>query len=221
MSLLSQWVHANKETLVTMAPFAGATITATVLVLTFYGTVRMTKSLRKSDMAVQFGDDFNELMEKKHKLLTRQVTEPNGWQAPAGRNFLQVEAYHYYAQFFAFQFTEFYAYQSGYIERDVFSIWVRSRRREFNNENIHDVSYGAGWQEWLVERHRNARDDFTRFMDDIHRCNTDDEVDRVVGEYGPWSARIWSCMRRPCGLQCVLTVSVLAILVVAIIFWLR
>jgi hypothetical protein len=222
MSMLSQWVHDNKENLVTIAPFVGATITATVLVLTFYGTVRMTKSLRKSDMAVQFGDDFNELMEKKHKIQTGQIMPPTGWQqATGGRTFLQLEAYHDYTQFFSFQFNEFHAYQSGYVDRDLFTIWMRSRRREFNHENIHGVSYGVGWQEWLVERHRNARDDFTRFMDDVHRCNTDEEVDRVVGSYGPWSARIRSWLRRPCGLQCALTVSALAALVVAIIFWLH
>jgi hypothetical protein len=221
MSLLSQWIRDNKDNLGTIVPLVGTAITAAVLILTFYGTSRLTKSLRKSHLAVQFGDDFNKLMEMKHKIKTGQVTTPPTWNEQRDGKFLQVEAYHYYAQFFGFQFSEFHAYQAGYIDRDVFTVWMKSRPREFRNESLQNVSYEAGWRGWLVERNRNVRDNFTHFMEDIHRCDTDEDVERVVGEYGPWSARLRAWLRRPCRLQCALTVFALAAVAVATILWLR
>lgn len=187
MSWLSSWLHNNKDGLVIAAPYVGAMITATVLSVTFYGTVRMTKGLRKSDMAIQFGKSFDDLMERKHQIQSGQRVAPAGWTSPDATipNFLEWEVKHYYAQFFALQFIEFYAYRSGYVDPNTYMIWAKSRWRESRSEAIANVTYAAGWQYWLIHRHRSAEDHFTDFTESLHRCHTNDEVEQLVLKSGP------------------------------------
>ena len=192
MSDLTMWIHANERTLVPVAPY----VTATVLALTFYGTIRVTRSQKKTDTAVEFGRTFIELMDRKHKLVSGQVAVPQAAEATDQdradqmRAFLQGEALHYYAQFFAFQFSEFHAYTQGYVDKDVFTIWMKSRWRDFKRpETIFGVTYIDGWGHWKTVQHNDGRDKFVEFMKLVHSCDTMDEVDAVVSSFGPWWLR--------------------------------
>jgi hypothetical protein len=191
MSQLTTWIRENEIPIRTIAPY----ITATVLTLTFYGTIRIQRAQKKSETAAEFGSAFIQLMEQKHKLETNQIDLPRALttqetQQQQVTDFLASEARHYYAQFFAFQFSEFHAYKNGYIGKDVFSIWMKSRWREFRApEAIHGVTYAAGWDHWKQVRHNNAEDEFVRFMREIHGCQNEAGVERVVTSFGPWWQR--------------------------------
>lgn len=191
MSIFTEWVHRNSTILQSVGPY----ITATVLVLTFYGTIRMTKSQRKSDTMIGFGQEFRELMGKQH-LIERERDLPDAVAADntRKREYLKQEALQFYSQAFSLQFNEFHAYRQGYIDRAVYMIWMKSRQREYARpENIQGVTYPEGFEHWFNHRHNRAEDTFVQFMRRIHAARTDQEVHDAVDEYGPWwrKCRTW------------------------------
>jgi len=175
--------------------FVALFVTPIVLVITFWGTIRITRAQKVTDTIVECGRGFNDLMKSKWEI--KNIRRPEGVENDdAWREQLADAARFFYGQFFSFQFSEFVAYRSGFISRYTFTLWMRSRRLQWNNrdkdeEPIHGVSYEQGWQHWLKDWHHGAQDEFTGFMTAIHRGPA--EVRDIVGSHAPFfSVDRWS-----------------------------
>jgi hypothetical protein len=182
------WDDATRKKAGELTGLVTPFLTPIILIITLIFTIRMTISQKRSDNAKDFGGQFNKLMDDKDAILRQEV---NDGTTASDRTSIQRNLYHYYNQLYALQFTEFYAYRARYLERRIFTLWMRSRAREYAQENIHGLlACQQGWTNWLNERHGNAVDDYTKFMDKVHRCGIDHRaVDRVVGRHGAWWQR--------------------------------
>jgi hypothetical protein len=97
-----------KDFLIVVAPF----VTATVLIATLIATINMTRSQKRSDNAKDFGEQFNKLMEKKEAWVGESAV-PDAERQEAANIAETKKIKHYYAQLYALQFTEFYAFRSA------------------------------------------------------------------------------------------------------------
>lgn len=96
-----QWdsgIQNWKDFLTVIAPF----VTATVLVITLAVTINMTRSQKRSDHAKDFGDQFNQLMDKKKGWVDAAAVPANEIQ-DARHDGVRSEIKHYYAQLYALQ----------------------------------------------------------------------------------------------------------------------
>jgi len=219
MSHLTQWVHANEKILATAGPY----FSATVLFFTFLVTITLTRSIKKTDTILNFGELFIDIIEKRQKL-QRKKPRPEGNGLPEiTATELQQEAMDFYAQFFSLMFSEHYAYRVGNLDRNTFKLWITSRKREHdNNDSIHGVTYQEGWKHWYRAYHAHD-DEFTRLMRNLHAGTASPFM--LVMRYGPRTKRVllWQCIFRPYLwfranlLRGLLTVAVVFILFVLLI----
>ena len=197
MSCLSELLHGRENELACaynwitterILPILAPYVSATVIFITFLATLRLTRSLKRSDTFIEFTNTFNEFMSAREILRENRV--PAGQAAPTPVE-LAAKALDFYGRFYGFNFSEYYAYKTGSLDRTIFTLWMRSRWREFfapkdRVENqLHTKTYEDGWNHWLEYYHRGATDDFTRLMEDIRRCTSEHHVPELVRKHGP------------------------------------
>jgi hypothetical protein len=186
MSWMTLWVRDN----VAMLTVGGAYFSGTMLLGTVIANLRLTRAMKKTDTVVACGQTFNTLMNEKHRLRRTAAREAaNGLPAVTAED-LRKETLDFYGQFFSFQFTEFIAFKSGNLDRKVFALWMKSRRKEYlageaqpKPELIHGVTCKQGWDNWLERWHHNEDDDFKKLMNEVH--TTDKDIGELVRRYGP------------------------------------
>jgi hypothetical protein len=206
MSCLTEWVHGRIDVLAcasqwtddekTNIGIVGPYFTATILIITLWVTLRMTYHLKRVDTFIQFTNTFNAFMEARQQLDPAAHPEVQ----PGVHGDLALRTKEFYARYIAFQFSEYYAYRSGNLDRRLFTLWVRSRWSEFRRqpqERLNTVSYTDAWDYWLTNYHRNARDGFTRLMGDVHGCEKEWQVWEAVRKHGPLSQKLYWIIRWP------------------------
>ena len=159
-------------------------ITSAILLLTFWATIRLTRSQKATDTVIECGRAFNELMKAKWDV--KNMRRHDNIADADWRAHRMESANFFYGQFFSFQFSEFVAYRSGFIDRQTFTLWMRSRRLQWansQNETIHGIAYRDGWDHWVREWHHGAQDEFTRFMNAVHSGT--DRIEDTVGSKAP------------------------------------
>src|SRR5208282_4440523 len=167
-------IESVKDGLIAAAPF----ITLVVL----WATIRMTRALKRTDLLVSFGQRFNELMTMRHEL-NKRVTELMNLAGNAkglASVSLEADALNYYKRHFDLQFNEFYAFRKGLLEREIFTLWMRSCALQYERDKIGDTKYEQGWKSWLDEWHLGMEDEFTKFMSKVHDCKGDAQRVRKI-----------------------------------------
>jgi len=202
-----QWVTNEK-----IYPYFGAYVTAFFIFITFIQTYKLTRALKRTDTFVAFSNTFNDYMKEKETLrhactvaarLAADTTERAAVEvAQPGAAELERRVLDFYGRFYALIFSEFYLYKTGSLDRILFTLWMRSRWREFrapkSGDNLlHNRSYEDGWSHWLKHFHRDATDDFTRFMKDIRGCTFEHRVPGLVRKHGPTSQWLLSRIQFP------------------------
>ncbi len=98
---------------------------------------------------------------------------------------LQGKAREFFGRFYAFQFSEYYAYKAGMLERVIFALWMKSRWKEFHPprnraaSDVLGVTFRDGWTHWLGHVHHNAHG---RFHEAHERYS---DVRRQIRRSGP------------------------------------
>jgi hypothetical protein len=163
--MMSFWgIYSFKDAMMAATPF----VTMGVL----WATIRMTKGLKKTDTLISFGQRFNELMMFRHALDKRVNDLENlaGAAFDGAKASLKADALNYYRQHFDLQFNEFYAFRKGLLDREIFTLWMRTRARQFATDCIGATYYEEGWKYWRTGWRVDKQDAFTRFMIQIHGC---------------------------------------------------
>jgi hypothetical protein len=209
MSCLSELLHGRDNELACarhwitsnpILPIVGPYVSATVIFITFLATLRLTRKLKQSDTFIEFTNTFNEFMSAREILRENRV--PVGQTAPSPDQ-LAAKAREFYGRFYGFNFSEYYAYKTGSLDRAIFTLWMRSRWREFaapedKEENLlHTQTYKHGWKHWREHYHRGATDDFTRLVEDIRSCTSEHRVPGLVRYYGPSLQPLYWLVRWP------------------------
>jgi hypothetical protein len=98
-------------------PVAGGIIsgTATLLAATLV-TWRLNRGIKRTEFVLEFTKRFSDIMSRKHKLLI----EP-----PATDELNDKEAKEIYRLLFGLMFDEHYAYKRRFLERDLYTHWMK------------------------------------------------------------------------------------------------
>jgi hypothetical protein len=173
-------------------PIFGAYFSATIILITFLATITTTRSSNRTNTFINFANTFDEFMDRRQSLVE---LEPTTWRAegagPQGTGQHRAKALDYYGRFYGFQFSQYYAYKARMLDRILFTLWMRSRWREFKadpqhpDNQLHGVSFDDGWNHWLTHYHRGATDDFTALMTSLRVCQHEYRVPGLVIWHGP------------------------------------
>ena len=147
-----------------------------------------TRSTKRTDIVHAFDVRLDTIMNFHHELVKRTITKEN-----SNVSFDVIDAadgHHYYRRFFRLQRDQFLAFQSGYIDTNIYVEWMTWRRHEYlgTEPDVLGVTYAGAWTAWSgrppLERHI-----FVVFLDKVH--NSTKPVKDIVHEYSPsWYRRI-------------------------------
>jgi hypothetical protein len=175
----------------------GSYFSATVIFITFLATIWTTRSNNRTNTFIDFTKTFSQFMDERQNLIELSNAETDAANttqqttAPTVSPRLQAKVLEYYGRFYGFQFSEYYAYKARNLDRTLFTLWMRSRWREFHanraapENQLHGIDHHAGWNHWRRNFHRGATDDYTRLMDSLLHCEHEYQVPGLVIKHGP------------------------------------
>ena len=172
---------ASLDLLRAWAPIIGALISggATVAIGLFI-THRLTYAAKQTDMMVTFARRFGEVCEHQDKFNDAgDHTHPSEIDSrQAGR---------IYREYFTLLFDEFYAFQKGFLDPDVFSLWMAYCVGDGAAANLYrfDVtgfSYAEAWERFKHQAPL-AGHEFVSFLDKVHQCTEPRAVRRIVSKF--------------------------------------
>lgn len=180
-------------------------ISASVTVVTAIGiawlvTRRITISTKRTEFFLAFTTRFHNVLTAA-QVLEIEITQEKP-DLPEGKNDLKPtiwkkQVQEVYRQYFALMFDEFYAYQHNFLDREIFTEWMKWRYIDANDNKyrfaIAGVPYLEGWKGWVKKPRFHSEHKFIKFMDKVHakKENVDVEMNCLVLQYAPIVQRIF------------------------------
>jgi hypothetical protein len=165
-------------------PVAGAVITGgCTVVVGFIVTHSLTSSIKKTEFMLGFSRQFGEVNKARYEHNKKSLAT----SSPDIERVLLADAEQIYREYFTLLFDEFYAFRRGFLDRNVFALWMSYCAGEGDDDTLYAFNLkGASYNEaWRAFRSQNPLkgDVFLNFLDDIHRCRTPSAARRVVRLY--------------------------------------
>lgn len=183
----------------------GSLIVTTIGIALFV-TQRINTSTKRTEFFLAFTGRFHEVLAAVQSLEKEIAEDPLKNPTPReGENNLkakiwQSQAHELYRQFFGLMFDEFYAYQHNFLDREIFTEWMKWRYHDANGDSnfpeyrfaIAGVPYLEGWKKW-VKHPAYVQHQFIEFMNKVHaqKQNVNVEMECLVLQYGPVVRRIF------------------------------
>ncbi|HEY2534664.1 MAG TPA: hypothetical protein VGJ20_43285 [Xanthobacteraceae bacterium] len=184
---------------------AGLVVVTTVGIALFV-TRHINTSTKRTEFFLAFTSRFHEALAAVHALEKEIAEDPLKNPTPReGENNLKgkiwnSQAQELYRQFFGLIFDEFYSYQHNFLDREIFTEWMKWRYIDANADPnfpeyrfaIAGVTYLEGWNGW-VKHPAYKQHQFTDFMNKVHaqKQNIDVEMECLILQFGPNRQRIF------------------------------
>lgn len=183
--------------------FGSMLVALTAAAIGIIATWRLNTAMKQTEFFLKFTERFHDILAAVDRLNLRyRHSLPTTDEERKDR---ETRAHELYRQFFGLLFDEFYAYQRGFLERQVFTEWMRWRYFDANLSSrypdykfeIAGVPYLAGWKKW-TEKPAFEGHTFVYFMNEVHRPRTysvDSDLRALILRYAPrpWRLviRLW------------------------------
>jgi len=133
-------------------------------------TQSFQRSMKRADFFLSFNARYHQLMDKKFH---------------SGSNFSAASAERFYHEFFDLMGDQFVSFRLGYVNPEFFTGWTIWRHYQYRDSSfkVHGVSYSDGWESWCDAIPRDEYE-FVQFMRQVHACQNEEDVRRVVRWWG-------------------------------------
>ena len=157
-----------------IAPFiSGAVGGLFTLLAAWFITGYLSRNIKSHEFLFQFTNRYQDILATKHKL-KRSKDFKNATK----------DAGELYRRLFSLIFDEFYAYQQGFLDPDIFMQWMKWRRVDYNGDKVAGLTYKEAWQTFITTG-PVADHNFPDFLNKIHACKSPEDVARLVKKYAP------------------------------------
>jgi hypothetical protein len=163
-----------------LGPFLGSMLVAA---MALWIAEDYTKRVKIIDSELEFSKRYQELFELRHTL-NREFRYPT---TEYPKIYWSSEAKNWYRRFFDLLLNEFKFYEKGFVDANVFTVWMRWAHLNYNDSTFETcgMTYKLGWNWWsgkegadnrLINRAEPIVDFLEEYIYDVRKVSDDNRI---------------------------------------------
>lgn len=150
------------------------------------------RSFKAVDVQLKCQERFDKLNLDKDELAKKFNEDQKGEKGDKDNSKLTYLAKQYWDRYWMLQFEQYQYFVKGYIEKDIYYIWLSFRNSQWDNKDLNEIGieYSKGWK-IAKEKFESVDQIFTRIIDEAHNGKGDPEAIQLIVEGKIFHRKIW------------------------------